>query len=143
MNKNIWGPKVWTFIHTVTINYPVNPEPIDKEQVTNLLYAISDTLPCDACKEHFRRTIDKYPPNVNSRKELFKWGVDIHNEVNKRLNKKILSYEKVKNIYERKYNMKINFNSKNIYNKDSRLVYNIILIILILILIILYFKNNV
>ena len=141
MNKNIWGPKVWTFIHTVTINYPVNPEPIDKEQVTTLLYAISDTLPCDACKEHFRRTIDKYPPNVRSRKELFKWGVDIHNKVNKRLNKKILSYEKVVKIYEQKYNMKINFDSKNIYNKNSNLIYNIILIILILILVILYFKK--
>lgn len=140
MNKNIWGPKVWTFIHTVTINYPVNPEPIDKEQITNLIYAISDTLPCDMCKEHFRRTIDQYPPNVRSRKELFKWGVDIHNEVNKRLNKKILSYEKVLKIYEQKYNMKINFDSKNIYNKNSNLIYNIICVILI-ILIILYFKK--
>lgn len=141
MNKNIWGPKVWTFIHTVTINYPNNPEQSDKERIAALMYAISDTLPCDTCKEHFKKLINKYPPNVKSRETLFNWGVNVHNLVNKRLNKKELSYEEVLNIYENKYNMKINFNSKNIYKKNSNLLYNITFILLILILIFLYFKK--
>ena len=141
MNKNIWGPKVWSFIHTVTINYPVKPETSDKEHVTTLLYAISDTLPCDTCKEHFKKIINKHPPDVKSRETLFNWGVNIHNLVNKRLKKRELSYKEVLNIYEKKYNMKINFNSKNIYNKKTNIVYNVLFILLILILIFLYFNK--
>jgi hypothetical protein len=142
MNKNIWGPEVWNFIHTVTINYPVTPQLRDKEQINNFFYSLSEVLPCDECKKHFKQNLKQYAPNVESKEQLFKWGVDIHNNVNKSLGKKILTYEQVVKIYEKKYNMKINFNSKNKFNKSSnKTIYNILFVLLILFILFLYFKK--
>tara|TARA_Y100000389_G_C17413620_1_gene492375 strand:- start:976 stop:1401 length:426 start_codon:yes stop_codon:yes gene_type:complete len=141
MNKNIWGPSIWNVIHTATINYPVLPTMENRNHISNLIHSISEQIPCTICKEHFKEKIHQFPINDVSREKLFKWGVDIHNQVNKQLNKKQLSYKKVKKIYETKYNMKINFNSKNTFNKGYRTVYNVLLVLLVLIFIYLYFKK--
>jgi len=141
MNKNIWGPDIWNFIHIVTINYPILPSENDKQLINNFFSIISETLPCEKCREHFKLLLNNFQPDNISRETLFKWGVDIHNKVNKRIGKKVLSHEKVKKIYEKKYNMKINFNSENTFKKSYRTFYNILLVLLILIFIFLYFKK--
>ena len=143
MNKNIWGPDVWKFIHTTTINLPVSPTSEEQEIVNNFIYSIGDLIPCEECKKHFKITIEKFPPNTNSRELFFKWGVDIHNKVNERIGKKIINYAEAIKIYEKIYNMKINFNSKNEFNsnKNNILIYNLILIFLILIFSYFYFKK--
>ena len=31
MEPEIWGPNAWTFLHTITLNYPENPSEDDKQ----------------------------------------------------------------------------------------------------------------
>ena len=37
MNVNEWGPGGWTFLHTITFNYPLDPTNEDKERYRNFL----------------------------------------------------------------------------------------------------------
>ena len=34
-NNNVWGPAAWTFLHTITFNYPDNPTNQDKQYYFN------------------------------------------------------------------------------------------------------------
>ena len=43
--------------------------------------------PCSYCANHFRGEIKKFPPAVESNKDLSRWLCEIHNEVNERLGK--------------------------------------------------------
>ena len=33
MDANIWGSHAWLFLHTVTLNYPENPNEFDKNTI--------------------------------------------------------------------------------------------------------------
>lgn len=48
-------------------------------------------LPCGDCKKEYRVLKDADPPDFSSAGAFFAWGVRIHNIVNERLNKPILS----------------------------------------------------
>ena len=38
MVVNLWGPLLWTFIHTMSFNYPVNPTQEDKTHYKDYIY---------------------------------------------------------------------------------------------------------
>ena len=84
-NNNIWGPPAWTFLHTVTYNYPENPTEDDKHNFYNFFMSIQHILPCEKCKEHYKQNIQKYDlkNSLGSRQELVKWLIDLHNDINK------------------------------------------------------------
>ena len=131
MNPKIWGPAGWKFLHSITLHYPENPSLQDKQNYKKFFESLQFTIPCEKCKNHYQESLQKYSLDnaLNNKEALFNWLVDIHNEVNKKNNKKVLSYEEVKNIYEKLYSNKKN---KNIY----------LLIIIVLIIIIFYLINN-
>ena len=103
-NNNIWGPPAWIFLHTITFNYPNNPSEQDKQNYYNFFDSLKYVLPCDKCKKHYKENSRDLKDNLNSRDDLVKWLIDIHNEVNKSNNKRIYSYEEVNNIYIELYN---------------------------------------
>ncbi len=92
-SPKIWGRQAWHFIHMVALSYPDNPTEEDKKNYLRFFQSLSHALPCPVCGEHFKQNMDKSPPRLDSRKELFEWTVDIHNEVNKMNQKKVLSYD--------------------------------------------------
>ena len=61
-------------------------------------------LPCEICKVHATHYIDDIKKQLDiicsGRDSLFKWSVDFHNSVNKRNNKKEISYEEAYKIYQ-------------------------------------------
>ena len=126
-NNNIWGPPAWTFLHTVTYNYPENPTDDDKRNFYNFFMSLQHVLPCNKCKAHYRQNIQKYDlsESLDSRENLVKWLIDLHNNVNKDNGKPIWSYSEVYNKYREMYNQ------TNIYN--NIIIFTIILIVLILI----------
>ena len=132
MDPEIWGPQAWTFLHTITLNYPNNPSIYDKQYYKNFFMSLQFILPCDWCCKNYKIHINKYPIDkyLNSKKDLIKWLILIHNEVNKIFKKKTIDYTEFIQIY------------KNIYNKKScninwYIVTIIICIIIIILLIIL------
>ena len=98
-NNNVWGPPAWTFLHTITYNYPENPSDNDKKNYHNFFDSLQHVLPCEKCKGHYKQNIQKYDLNnsLDNREDLVKWLIDLHNEVNKYNGKRVWSYSDVFN----------------------------------------------
>jgi len=131
-NNNVWGPSAWTFLHTITFNYPEDPTEDDKRTYYNFFMNLKDVLPCKKCQEHYKENIQKYDLNnsLDSRQDLVQWLIDIHNEVNKDTGKSIWAYEDVYNKYDSLHN--------------SNMINNIIIfIILSIVLIMIFFLYNI
>tara|TARA_B100000963_G_C22629305_1_gene674047 strand:- start:169 stop:591 length:423 start_codon:yes stop_codon:yes gene_type:complete len=117
MRKNIspplWGPGAWTFLHYIALAYPENPSKKDKENYKHFFMNLQNVLPCQKCSEHYGINLQKYPldQSLDNHQNLFRWTVDIHNEVNKKLNKKIYSFEEAYKLYTNNVN-----NNNNNYN---------------------------
>ena len=126
MNPEVWGPGAWTFLHTVSFNYPTNPSDIQKRYYKDFFENLQNILPCPKCANHYSHNLNKYSLDdaLESKDKLINWLIDIHNEVNKKNNKKIYSYKEIIEIYDNLYNN----------NKKFNLDLNKIMIILLLIL---------
>ena len=53
MNVNEWGPGGWTFLHTITFNYPLNPDLEDKKKYKGFFESVKKMLPCKYCRNSF------------------------------------------------------------------------------------------
>jgi len=95
MDTNKWGKHGWIFLHYVTLNYPTNPTQNDIDNYYNFFDSIKYVLPCDLCKTNYSYHLNNFSllNALQSRNLLIKWLIDIHNETNKLLGKKQLSYD--------------------------------------------------
>jgi hypothetical protein len=102
MDPNVWGKYMWTTLHFVALGYPDDPNEKHKQNFYNFYSNIYQVLPCKQCGHHLEETLQKtplYPKHLVNKTELFKWTVDLHNIVNKRLGKKILTLDEATSIY--------------------------------------------
>jgi hypothetical protein len=93
MNPLYWGAAGWHFLHAIALSYPDNPTDKDKDDYRTFFDSLVPVLPCPACSNHYRGNMLKYPIRLNNRLELFRWTVDMHNEVNVSKGKKVYTYE--------------------------------------------------
>ncbi len=133
MDPNIWGPKLWFFMHSIAINFPDNPSYQEIRNYEEFFNNLKFIIPCDKCKMHYKMYLEKNPV-INHLKNadlLFNYTVKLHNDVNKRLNKKIYTNEEAIKIYTDIYNGKTYYKNylKNIFSRN-----NIILAVLIIII---------
>jgi len=134
MDPEKWGYHGWNFIHNIALGYDETFSYQKKQNYINFFDVISDVIPCEKCSKHYKEYISKNRPNIKNKDSLFKWTVDIHNNVNKILNKDQISYNKAYNIWlDEKINTKNTINNKNIFN---------IFLLFILILLIIYNIKN-
>jgi hypothetical protein len=134
MEPNIWGPPAWTFLHTITFQYPEYPTDLDKQKYYTFFNSLKNVLPCPNCKEHYSENFENIPIRLESREDLIEWLIDIHNEVNKKNNKRIYTYKEVYDIYNKMYDLG---ESKG----NSDYVGMCALILLIIIICYYYYKN--
>jgi hypothetical protein len=91
--KEHWGSHLWSFIHTITIIDFENSE-IHNNKILPILNNLKDCIPCYHCKELFIFYLNKLDKlDLKDNMILFKWSVDLHNHVNKKLNKPEWTYE--------------------------------------------------
>ena len=89
---SIWGPPTWESFHSITFGYPITP--IDKQKKDYMEYfrLLGKVLPCIYCRQSY----DKFITDVNqdtllsidkmeSRETLTRWGLALHDAVNKKL----------------------------------------------------------
>jgi hypothetical protein len=100
---NVWGPFFWHTIHIVALGYPKNPTYTDKKSAKEFYESLAFLIPCPLCKEHYKEHLSKKPltPFLDSRTDLIKWTVEIHNIVNKATGKPEWTLEQVMAYYER------------------------------------------
>tara|TARA_B100000131_G_C17938175_1_gene541206 strand:- start:213 stop:626 length:414 start_codon:yes stop_codon:yes gene_type:complete len=132
VSPNEWGPPAWKFIHYISLVYPNNPTELDKKHYTDFFSSLQYVLPCPKCSENYKKHLKIHPleNSLENSDSLFKWTVDIHNEVNKINNKPLYTYDEAYNEYLNKQN--------NIRN--NFIICGILLLILLLFV---YFKFHV
>ena len=84
-----WGPFFWNTIHIAALGYPSEPSHGHKKAAKEFFESLSHLIPCPVCREHYTVHLQKYPllPHLDRRRDLFRWTLLLHNEVNKSLNK--------------------------------------------------------
>ena len=104
MMTKIWGPLAWTFLHTISFNYPVNPSEEDKTHYRDLILNLQYTLPCKYCRMNLTNNFKKMPLSMchmKNRDTFSRYIYELHETVNKMLQKKSnLSYCDVRERYE-------------------------------------------
>ena len=146
MNQNLWGPKFWFTLHTITFEYPLNPSNKDKEVYYCLFNNLQYMLPCSVCRKNYTNNLKELPliNNLNSRRDLVYWLIDIHNKVNTETGKRIYNYDEVINNYQKLLNKKIILgNSKNKklnYNNNYKYI-TIVLSILLAITLLVFIRK--
>lgn len=101
-----WGPIIWYNFHMMSYTY--NEEM--RENYIKFFKSMAYILPCNTCSEHFKKNLSKATPEENTvnRNIMIKWLNDMHNSVNIRLNKKIVSLQMANKIYYRGDNLVVN-----------------------------------
>lgn len=95
MKPTVWGPSAWIFLHSITLTYPEKPSDNDKQHIKHFFGTLEYVLPCAKCKNHYYENLKKYPITdtvLESKNNLVKWLIDLHNEVNIINGKKALTY---------------------------------------------------
>jgi hypothetical protein len=100
---SVWGPFFWHTVHIVALGYPKNPTYTDKKCAKEFYESLAYLLPCSICREHYREHLTKNPITtfLDSRTDLIKWTIQIHNQVNKMLGKLEWTLEEVLTYYEK------------------------------------------
>jgi len=100
----VWGPALWHTLHTMSFNYPVKPTNEQKEYYYNFFIGLQNVLPCKYCRDNYTKNLEKLPltsSKLKSRESFSRWLYEMHELVNKNLNKKSnLTYENVRDRYE-------------------------------------------
>lgn len=105
MDSTVWGPKLWFVMHTFALSYPENPSKTDKMAMDEFFNNLKLTIPCPTCRKHYSEILAKNPVSnhLSDRASLFAFTVDVHNEVNKTLDKPLLSVEHAMYIHLQHY----------------------------------------
>jgi len=90
-----WGSKFWFTMHTVAYFYPSEPTPEEMAHASNFYSSLVALLPCPGCASHYATLLQQHPVGgaVTSRSNLIEWVNKIHNEVNRRLGKPVVTLE--------------------------------------------------
>ena len=94
------GRAAWRVLHTTMARFPDEPTIEESAALKSYLHLFQRLYPCGECSQHFRKIIDKYPPQVSSRSTAAAWACHVHNEVNKSLKKDIFDCSKIGDFYD-------------------------------------------
>jgi hypothetical protein len=84
----VWGPLIHNFLLLVAKAYPETPSAERQAAMKQYLFLTFLHLPCGDCTNHAIRLFHRHPPDLSSRQSLLQYLVDMHNMINRRLNKR-------------------------------------------------------
>lgn len=118
MKPSSWGKYLWTSIHFIALGYPDNPT---EEDVINYKYFFINlwkVIPCYKCSLNYKKHLQELPitnDTLKNRHNLFKWTVDLHNIVNRDLNKSLMNLDEAYSLYSENFTLADTFNNKKQY----------------------------
>lgn len=103
-DPTVWGPSFWFMLHNGASKYPIEASNHRKERMKGFILGIPTMVPCEGCISHaipyLEASKSRLDEIVKGRDSLFKFFVDFHNDVNKRLHKKQYTYDEVHKMYQ-------------------------------------------
>lgn len=102
MDPKIWGPFLWYILHIISFNYPLQPSYADKRIYHDFYVNFKDLIPCSNCRKHYNQHLHNNPitPALDSRADLVKWVIQLHNMVNISLGKPTMTVQEVLTAYQ-------------------------------------------
>jgi hypothetical protein len=99
----VWGPFFWHTIHIVALGYPQAPAYSDKKAAKEFFESLQHLIPCPICRQHYVSHLVKMPigPSLDNRKDLFRWTIELHNDVNEMLGKRRYTETEIIQYYTR------------------------------------------
>ena len=85
MLVSVWGPSQWHFLHTISFNYPIHPNEIQKRKYREYMLNLKYVLPCGKCRKNLIENYKKLPltmSHMKSRYTFSKYVYDLHELVN-------------------------------------------------------------
>ena len=92
-SKREWGPLLWRELHL---------RPAVCDLATEEKWLREDWLlrvPCSECRTHFRKILEKLPPDLRTREDYFVWSVAAHNAVNEIKGAPALPLDQARELY--------------------------------------------
>lgn len=86
-----WARSTWEWLHLLSFSYVA---PCDN-QVNELLRLLASILPCPICSVHLWQYVHTHP----ARTHWSQWCVELHNDVNRRTHKPLVSYASARELY--------------------------------------------
>ena len=100
----VWGPMLWTHLHTMSFNYPDEPTAANKRHYREFVLNLQNVMPCRFCRQNLTNNLKELPLTNNhmkNRESFSRYIYDLHETVNRMLNKKSgLTYADVRDRYE-------------------------------------------
>ena len=141
LDSKIWGPHYWFFLHTAAMSYPVTPNDTVKKKFYEFIQNFPLFIPDPKISASFTTILDTYPvsPYLDSKDSLVRWTHFIHNKVNKKLEKDIISLEEFYTSYYKQYETT---SEKQIqYMKTKKHVTYAVIVVSLLVLIYFVYKK--
>lgn len=87
-----YGPRLWAQLHLWS-------QVADLRRADEWLKVFSSRISCGECRQRWWQIIEEMPPDRSNHRALFIWSVQIHNAVNRRLGKSVVSCEAAMSIW--------------------------------------------
>ena len=101
---SVWGPMLWSYLHTMSFNYPNEPTAENKKHYRDFVLNLRHVMPCKFCRMNLVKNLKDLPltmEHMKNRETFSKYVYNLHELVNKMLNKQSgLTYEDVRDRYE-------------------------------------------
>ncbi|PNS20511.1 hypothetical protein CAC42_5961 [Sphaceloma murrayae] len=94
------GRAAWKLFHTTMARFPDKPTSEESAALKAYIHLFQRLYPCGECAQHFRKIIDKFPPQVATRSTAAAWACHVHNEVNKSLDKEMFDCSNIGDFYD-------------------------------------------
>lgn len=95
LDKDELGRSTWKLLHTIAATYSDEPSQEDQSNMEQFIRLIPKVYPCEVCANDFSEILTYHPPNISSQKSLAKWMCEVHNMVNRKLEKPLFDCSKV------------------------------------------------
>lgn len=104
MLTTIWGPSLWHSLHSISFNYPIKPNELQKRKYRSFILNLQYILPCKYCRINLKKNFKCLPLTLKymkNRTTFSKYIYNLHEHINKMLGKTSnLSYKDVRERYE-------------------------------------------
>ncbi|XP_060880214.1 FAD-linked sulfhydryl oxidase ALR-like [Metopolophium dirhodum] len=95
LDKDELGRSTWKLLHTIAATYSDEPSHEDQSNMEQFIRLIPKVYPCEVCANDFSEILTYHPPNISSQKSFAKWMCEVHNMVNRKLEKPLFDCSKV------------------------------------------------